>query len=82
MPGSSKSRTTTERRVAWIEEEIMEDPDDLPRKMDWQPKNLDALSIDQLEEYITVLEGEIARVRSNMAAKRSDLGAAEAIFKK
>ena len=60
----------------------MEDQDDLPKKMDWQPKNLAALSIDQLEGYISVLEGEIARVRIDIASKRSDLGAAEAIFKK
>jgi uncharacterized small protein (DUF1192 family) len=60
----------------------MEDEDDLPKKLDWQPKNLESLSIDQLEEYIGVLEGEIARVRTDIAAKQSDLGAAEAFFKK
>jgi len=60
----------------------MEDEDDLPKKSDWQPKNLTALSIDQLEDYIRILEGEIARVRTDIAAKRSKLGAAEAIFKK
>jgi len=60
----------------------MEDEDDLPKKSDWQPKNLTALSIDQLEDYISVLEGEIARVRTDIAAKRSKRGAAEAIFKK
>jgi uncharacterized small protein (DUF1192 family) len=60
----------------------MEDEDDLPKKLDWQAKNLEALSVDQLEDYISVLEGEIARVRIDISAKRSDLGAAEAIFKK
>ena len=60
----------------------MEDEDDLPKKLDWQPKFLEALSIDQLEDYISILEGEIARVRTDIAAKRSDLGAAEAFFKK
>ena len=59
----------------------MEDEDDLPRKLDWQPKNLEPLSVDQLEDYITVLEGEIARVRADMAAKRSGLLAAESVFK-
>ena len=63
-------------------EKIMEDEDDLPRKLDWEPKNLEALSIDQLEGYIAVLEGEIARVRADIAAKTTDLSAAEAIFKK
>ncbi len=60
----------------------MEDEDDLQKKPDWQPKNLESLSIDQLEDYIGVLEGEIARVRTDIAAKQSDLGAAEAFFKK
>lgn len=60
----------------------MEDEDDLPKKSDWQPKNLEALSIDQLEDYISVLEGEIARVRADIVAKQSDLSAAESIFKK
>lgn len=60
----------------------MEDEDDLPRKLDWQPKNLEPLSIDQLEDYVCVLEGEIARVRTDMAAKQTKLQAAESIFKK
>lgn len=60
----------------------MEDEDDLPRKTDWQPKNLEPLSIDQLQDYIAILEAEIERVKVDIAAKRSDLGAAEAIFKK
>ncbi|MBT5051501.1 MAG: DUF1192 domain-containing protein [Rhodospirillaceae bacterium] len=60
----------------------MEDEDDLPRKLDWQPKNLEPLSIDQLEDYVSVLEGEIARVRTDMAAKQTKLQAAESIFKK
>lgn len=60
----------------------MEDEDDLPRRLDWQPKNLEALSIDQLGDYIRILEGEIARARTDIAAKQTDLGAAEAIFKK
>lgn len=60
----------------------MENEEDLPKKLDWQPKNLESLSIDQLEEYVSILDGEIARVRTDIAAKRCDLSAAEAIFKK
>ena len=60
----------------------MEDEDDLPRKMDWQPKNLEPLSIDQLEGYIAILESEIARVRGDIATKQAKIGAAEAFFKK
>ena len=60
----------------------MHDDDDLPRKIAWEPRNLEALSIDQLEAYIAVLEGEIARVRADIAAKQSVRSAAEAFFKK
>ena len=60
----------------------MDDEDDLPRPAAWQPRNLEPLSIDQLEDYIAVLEGEIARVRDDIAAKRSIRDAAEAFFKK
>lgn len=60
----------------------MDDEEDLPKKVGWKPKDLTTLSIDQLEDYITVLEGEIARVRDDIAAKRSSIGAAEAAFKK
>ena len=60
----------------------MDDEDNVPRPPDWQPKNLEPLSIDQLEGYIRVLEGEIARVRGDIAAKQAKLNAAEAFFKK
>ena len=60
----------------------MNDEDDLPRQPDWQPKNLEPLSIDQLEDYILVLEGEIGRVRADIAAKQGKLNAAESFFKK
>ena len=60
----------------------MHDEDDLPRPADWQPKNLEPLSIDQLDDYIRVLEGEIERVRADIAAKKAKLNSAEAFFKK
>ena len=59
-----------------------DDDDDLPRPADWQPKNLEPLSIDQLEGYIRVLEGEIARVRDDIETKKAKIGAAEAFFRK
>lgn len=60
----------------------MDDDDNLPRPVEWQPRNLEPLSIDQLEAYIAVLEGEIARVRANIAEKESVRSAAEGFFKK
>jgi uncharacterized small protein (DUF1192 family) len=60
----------------------MDDEDNLPRPVEWQPRNLEPLSIDQLKAYIAVLEGETARVRANIAEKESVRSAAEAFFKR
>jgi uncharacterized small protein (DUF1192 family) len=42
---------------------------------------LDALSVEELEDRITLLEGEIVRLRKAIAAKGSSRQAAEAAFK-
>ena len=60
----------------------MDDEENLPRPVEWQPRNLEPLSIDQLEAYVAVLEGEIARVRANIAEKESVRSAAERFFKR
>ena len=60
----------------------MDDEEDLRKKLEWEPKNLEYLSIDQLEDYIAVLEGEVARVRANISAKKSDLSIADSFFQK
>lgn len=59
------------------------DPEDLePRKAKPKPKNLDPLSIDELNDYIAELEAEIARVEQDIAKKSAHLSAAAAFFKK
>ena len=59
------------------------DADDLePRKAIAKPKDLDAMGIDELEDYIADLEAEIARVREKIAAKQSFKSGAEAVFKR
>ena len=45
-------------------------------------QDLDPLSVEELEARITVLEGEIARVRAKMEAAVSHRANADAIFKK
>ena len=45
-------------------------------------EDLSLLGIEELEERITVLEGEIARIRDQLVKKRGSLSAAEALFKK
>lgn len=42
---------------------------------------LDELSIEELEKRITLLEGEIVRLKSAIEAKNQSRGAADAVFK-
>lgn len=57
--------------------------DDLdPRQKKSQPKNLDALNIEDLKEYISVLKDEIARVEEKLKAKQSHASVAASLFKK
>lgn len=46
-----------------------------------EPRNLEDMSIDELEHYIGELEGEINRVRQDIAAKQHHLSDAESAFK-
>jgi uncharacterized small protein (DUF1192 family) len=59
------------------------DEDDLPtpRKAPEQ-KNLEPMSIEELDAYIVELEGEIERVRADIVAKRGHLSGAESLFQK
>jgi uncharacterized small protein (DUF1192 family) len=45
-------------------------------------QDLDPLSVEELEERIVTLEGEIARVRAKMDAAVNHRASAEALFKK
>lgn len=59
------------------------DTDDLePRARKPAPRNLEMLSVEELEAYIGELEAEIERTRASIAAKRSQRSGAEAFFKK
>jgi len=59
------------------------DLDDLdPRQKKPQAKNLDAMNIEDLKEYIAVLKAEIARVEDKLKAKQSHASAAASFFKK
>lgn len=55
-------------------------PDDPLTQLERQ--DLDPLSVDELEERITRLGAEIARVKTKIAASTSVRDAAEAIFRK
>lgn len=52
-----------------------------PRKQRPKPKDLSSISVGDLEEYIAMLEAEIARTREEIARKQSHKSAASAFFK-
>ena len=59
------------------------DLDDLdPKQKKPQLKNLDSLNIEDLKEYVAVLQAEIARVEEKLKSKQSHAAAAASFFKK
>lgn len=56
--------------------------DDLdPRTKKAKPRNLDALSVEELRDYIEELKSEIARVESEITRKQKHMNAASSLFK-
>lgn len=60
----------------------MDEEDYIIKPKDWIPRDIEKLSILQLEEYISELKKEIDRVESDINSKKNHATAAEAIFKK
>ena len=59
------------------------DLDDLdPRQKKSQPRNLDVMNVEDLEEYVLVLKAELERVDAKIKAKQSHAAAAASLFKK
>ncbi len=52
-----------------------------PRKKEPEPKNLEAMGVEELEAYQAELEAEVARVRAELEGKKSYLAGAQAFFK-
>jgi uncharacterized small protein (DUF1192 family) len=52
-----------------------------PKKQKPQPRNLDVLSIDELNNYIAEMQAEIKRVEEKIAAKKAHINAASGLFK-
>lgn len=52
-----------------------------PRKQKPQPRNLDVLSIEELNAYIEEMQAEIKRVEEKIAAKKAHISAASGLFK-
>lgn len=56
--------------------------DDLePRKAKPKPRDLQPLSVAELNDYIADLEAEIVRAREMIAVKRKERSGAEGLFK-
>ncbi len=60
----------------------MLDEEDKPAGGKPKPKNLDAMSVGELKEYVGMLETEIQRVQTEIAKKDASKNAAEALFGK
>ena len=57
--------------------------EDLPQKKAGGefPRNLDNMSVHELDEYIAALKAEIARVEQDIQKKRASQEAASSVFK-
>ena len=60
----------------------MDEEDQLPQARKPDLKNLEVMSVEALEDYIAELEGEISRVRAEIAKKESAKSTAESVFRK
>jgi len=59
----------------------MDEEDEIFRAEDWMQRDIENLSIRQLEEYVEELNAEIKRVEADINSKKIHATAAEAIFK-
>ena len=59
----------------------MDEEDFTPRAKKFEPPDLSPLSVGELNEYIAELEGEIARVRADIAAKETHRKGVEGLFR-
>jgi uncharacterized small protein (DUF1192 family) len=63
--------------------ELVMDADDVePRKKVAERRNLEPMSVEDLNAYIGELEAEIERVRNAIAAKKSVRSGAESLFRR
>jgi uncharacterized small protein (DUF1192 family) len=57
------------------------DPEELEPRKQPQLRNLDILSIEELDAYIEEMRAEIRRVEEKIAAKKAHINAAAGLFK-
>ncbi|MGE0259661.1 MAG: DUF1192 domain-containing protein [Alphaproteobacteria bacterium] len=61
---------------------VIDEEDLVPRNQPKKPRDLTLLGVAELQEYIAVLEAEIARARAEIAAKQKQRSGAEALFRR
>ena len=77
--GKSEHRETNDRTRRRGTVEIN---DDLPQNTPKPKRDLDPMSIEELQEYIAEMHEEIERVRAEIAKKEAHRSGVEALFKK
>ena len=60
----------------------MDEEDLAPQRQTPKLKDLSLMGVDELEDYIAGLESEIARARTEIAARQKQRSGAEALFKR
>jgi uncharacterized small protein (DUF1192 family) len=56
--------------------------EDLPKQKTGEfPRNLETMSVSDLQDYISDLENEITRVKGDMSKKKASQDAAASVFK-
>lgn len=60
----------------------MQENDDLPQNMPKPKRDLDPMSIEELNDYIAEMQEEIERVRAEIAKKESHRADVDSLFKK
>jgi len=61
---------------------IVDDEEAVAQRQPPKPRDLSLLGIAELEEYIAGLEREIARARTEIAARQKQRSGAEALFRR
>ena len=52
-----------------------------PRKQKPKPKDLDGMGVEELQDYLALLEAEAARVKAKIDSKKTYLAGADSFFK-
>ena len=80
LSGRLASRDPDQQKPYWLEY-YLDINDDLPQNTQKPKQDLDPMSVEELNEYITELAQEIERVRAEISKKEAHRSGVEALFK-